>query len=93
VGLCLPLVVNEGAYPEGESAGTVSSNFHPGEMHLKISLAVEPLGKLPSTPGDSCDEWEIGPLAERFRFFPVVAGPGEHVASGFRPRRDDALVA
>jgi hypothetical protein len=64
-----------------------------GELHLKISPAVEPLGKLPSTPGDSCDKWEIGPLAERFRFFPEVAGPGEHVASDFRPRRDDALVA
>jgi hypothetical protein len=32
-------------------------------------------------------------MGERFRFFPVVAGPGEHLASDFRPRRDDALVA
>jgi hypothetical protein len=60
---------------------------------LKISAAVEPAGKILSTPGDSCDPWEIGPLAERFRLFRVVAGPGEHVASDFCPRRDDALVA
>ena len=64
-----------------------------GKLHLKISSAVEPLGKLSSTSGDSCDQWEIGPLAERFRFLLVVAGPGEHVAFDFRPRRDDALVA
>jgi hypothetical protein len=39
----------------------------PGELHLKISPAVEPLGRLPSTPGDCCDPWEIGPLGEHFR--------------------------
>jgi hypothetical protein len=32
-------------------------------------------------------------LLRRVRFFRVVAGPGEHVAPDFRPRRDDALVA
>jgi hypothetical protein len=62
-------------------------------LHLKISPAVEPPGKLSGTPGDSCDPWEVGPLAERFRFFPVVAGPEEHVASDFPMRRNDALVA
>ena len=76
-------------------AGTIQIKIArlPGELHLKISSAVEPLGKLPSRPGDSCDQREIGSLTERFRCLPVVAGPGEHVASDFRPRRDDALVA
>ena len=67
--------------------------IQPGQLHLKIFPVVESLGKLPSRPGDSCDQREIGPLAERFRFFPAVARPGEHVASDFRPRRDDAMVA
>jgi hypothetical protein len=53
------------------------------ELHLKISPAVEPLGKLPRTPSDSCDLRVIGPLAGLFRCFPVVAWPGDQIASDF----------
>ena len=63
-------------FPKGRRLGNESSRIGPtrrprrsllsaGELHLKIPPAVEPLGKLPSTPGDSCDQWEIGPLAQR----------------------------